>query len=561
VNFVIYIVRKWKSLFPVNLFLSLFLLICLSGCGDNVQLPSANQLSEFENAGPLQPEVDIDQLVKARTGTGPYQVVPNDLLELQIPAILRLVNVGQLDSPELLKPYLCRAYEDGTITLPIIGKVQASGKTLAEIETVIANAYYPRWYSVELPSIVARVAKYYTVKVSIVGAVTNPGTYELQSDQMSLVTLIMMAGGIVDEGAAVIRITHQQNAVADADKAEVPRETPTQLENTLLQALQELQQVTEQAPVQVIERPAQLQTVAPILPADYPETGQVEVQLAFCQFSQPETTGLLTMKHNKTILLTEQLDISSEIQRRAVIEKLAQKDSRFSTQEVNYRLCELAELLKPGSDRYNSDSQTAYAHTNSTDKINTSDSKPNTFSDEVLVNDLLKILELEKSLGMQETTNLGKMNESKTLILPIKGFNIPFADVALQEGDSIEVERLELPLVTVVGLVNKPGNFEYPPDVQYNLMQALGFAGGLNQAAEPRYATVYRLKADGEIVSAAFEFQKDSGLTDGSNVLIKPGDIVAVEHTPRTRTNLFLDRVFRINMGLYVPISDITGND
>jgi len=27
-----------------------------------------------------------------------------------------------------------------------------------------------------------------------------------------------------------------------------------------------------------------------------------------------------------------------------------------------------------------------------------------------------------------------------------------------------------------------------------------------------------------------------------------------VEHTPRTRTKLFLDRVFRINMGVYVPL-------
>ncbi|MFC1739098.1 SLBB domain-containing protein [Planctomycetota bacterium] len=549
VTYIVRIVRKSKTLFPVNLFLSLFLLICLSGCGDNVRLPSAEQLSEFENAGPLQPEVDISRLVRAKTGTGPYRVVPNDLLELQIPAVLRLVNVGQLDSPELLKPYFCRAYEDGTITLPIIGKVRASGKTLAEIETIITNAYYPRWYSVELPSIVARVAKYYTVKVSIVGAVQSPGTYELRSDQMSLVSLIMRAGGIVDVGAATIRITHQQNAVAV--KADALRESLDEI----------LQQVTEQAPVQVIERPTQLQTVAPIPPADYPETGQAEVQLAFSQLSAPETNGLLTMKHNDTVILTEQLDISSEIQRQAVIEKLAQKGPRFATKEANYRLCELAELLKPGSGRYNSDSQTVYANTNSTGKINTSNSKPNTFSDEVLEKDLLKILELEKSLGIGETAKLAKDNEPQTLVLPIKGLNIPFADIALQEGDSIEVERLELPLVTVVGLVNKPGNFTYPPDVQYNLMQALGFAGGLNQAAEPRYATVYRLKADGEIVSAAFNFRKGSRLADGSNVLIKPGDIVDVEHTPRTRTKLFLDKMFRINMGLYVPISDIIGSD
>jgi len=369
-----------------------------------VSLPSAEQLAEFENAGPLQPEVDINRLVRAKIGTGPYRVVPNDLLELQIPAILRLVNVGQLDSRELLKPYLCRVYDDGTITLPIIGKVQATGKTLAEIETIITNAYYPRWYSVKRPSIVARVLEYHTAKVSIVGAVRSPGTYELRSDQMSLVSLIMRAGGIVNDGAAVIRVTHND---------------------------------------------------------------------------QPDSAA------------------------------------RQEGDSISAHLKHLLNVLGPG--------------------------------------------------GATETTDVtdseGRLGETEPIVLPVKGLNIPFADLALREGDAIEVERLELPLVTVVGLVNKPGNFPYPPDIQYNLMQALAFAGGFNQAAEPRYTTVYRQKADKTIVNATFKVIDGSKLTYASNVLIKPGDIVAVEHTPRTRTNLFLERVFRINMGLYVPISDIIGGD
>src|SRR4030042_227174 len=58
---------------------------------------------------------------------------------------------------------------------------------------------------------------------------------------------------------------------------------------------------------------------------------------------------------------------------------------------------------------------------------------------------------------------------------------------------------------TVLGLVNKPNAFPYPPDVQYNLMEALAFAGGFNMAADPRYASVYRLKQDGTIASAIFK--------------------------------------------------------
>jgi hypothetical protein len=162
-----------------------------------------------------------------------------------------------------------------------------------------------------------------------------------------------------------------------------------------------------------------------------------------------------------------------------------------------------------------------------------------------------KISVPNKSLRIQRIAETSKFPESESLVLPIKGFNIPFADVALQDGDSVIVERLQQPLFTVMGLVNTPGNFPHPPDVQYTLMQAIGFAGGLNPVVEPRYVTIYRLKRDGKCISATFPIIDRKNLANASNTLIKPGDIVAVEHTPRTRTALFLDRVFRINIGTY----------
>jgi protein involved in polysaccharide export with SLBB domain len=122
------------------------------------------------------------------------------------------------------------------------------------------------------------------------------------------------------------------------------------------------------------------------------------------------------------------------------------------------------------------------------------------------------------------------------------------------------VERLQPPLFTVIELVNSPGNFPYPPDVQYTLMQAIGFAGGLNPVAEPRYVTIYRLKRDGTCISATFPIKGKSKLADASNTLIKPGDIIAVEHTPRTRTALFFDRTFRISIGTYWRLNNDDGN-
>ena len=167
------------------------------------------------------------------------------------------------------------------------------------------------------------------------------------------------------------------------------------------------------------------------------------------------------------------------------------------------------------------------------------------------------MLTQEKSLSEEEITKLQEGHNDRTIVLPVKGLNIPFADVALNEGDSVIVEPLRVPLFSVVGLVNRPGNFPYPAEVRYNLIQALAFAGGLDRDAEPRYATIYRLKADGTIASASFQVvnvANGSQLTEALNVPVKPYDIVAVEHTQRTRTTAFLHRMFSVHVGAYAPV-------
>ena len=172
--------------------------------------------------------------------------------------------------------------------------------------------------------------------------------------------------------------------------------------------------------------------------------------------------------------------------------------------------------------------------------------------------------DLRKSHEIAGHLKSANSQESRSIILPVKGLNIPFADVALQDGDRVIVERLQEPMITVVGLVNRAGNFPYRPDVEYNLMQALGFAGGLNLSAEPRYATVYRLAEDGTTVSAVFNIAgiaKSIDPTGALSIALKPYDVIAVEHTPRTRTKVFWDRVFRFYISTHITSEDIFGEN
>jgi protein involved in polysaccharide export with SLBB domain len=135
------------------------------------------------------------------------------------------------------------------------------------------------------------------------------------------------------------------------------------------------------------------------------------------------------------------------------------------------------------------------------------------------------------------------------MALPVEGLNRPFKNVALEPGDAVDVVRLDPQRFTVVGLVKNPGAFEYPPTVEkYNLMQALAVAGGVNDIADPRFVTVYREAPSGELVSASFPLEGDKPV-DAPSIEIKPGDVVAVEQTGRTRTRLLMSDVLRFTVG------------
>jgi len=148
-----------------------------------------------------------------------------------------------------------------------------------------------------------------------------------------------------------------------------------------------------------------------------------------------------------------------------------------------------------------------------------------------------------------------------TLVLPVTGFNIPFRDVALCEGDTVVVEHVQEPLFSVLGLVNRPGNFPYPQNAQYNVAQAIAFAGGLHPVADPRYVTIYRLAEDQSVIRVPFRLIEDDQFTDALKTEIRPGDVVAVEKTLRTRTNMMIHNMLRFNMGVYVTGRDLWQND
>jgi polysaccharide export outer membrane protein len=139
----------------------------------------------------------MDGMIRAKIATGPYRVLPGEVIELTMPAILQVVTSQPGNPGDEVQPYRARVSEAGTITLPAVGEILVAGHSLTEIEASITDAYYPA-YAKKRPSVYVEVVKPKLYRVSIGGAVTTPGVYKLQADEMSLVTLLMKAGGIAD---------------------------------------------------------------------------------------------------------------------------------------------------------------------------------------------------------------------------------------------------------------------------------------------------------------------------------------------------------------------------
>ncbi|MCH8194099.1 MAG: polysaccharide biosynthesis/export family protein [Planctomycetes bacterium] len=483
-------VRLWYVLLSL-------VMASIVGCSDNVKLPTPQELIEFETLGRSEPAVDISRLVKARLESGPYHVVPGEVLELTMPSILQIVTVDEPDLRETT-PFVCRISDSGMITLPVVGELEVTGLSLAEIEAKVTDAYHPK-YARTRPSVLAKVLEHKTYKVSIGGAVNVPGIYELAWDQMTMVSLLMQAQGLdvglLGEGAAVIRIDRTQHAPIG------------RTENMRITGSHSGSRHASQS----LSHPP---------------------QLTFRPDRKNSTTGILTIRREGRTVVSARLSIESVGQRQRLLHQAIQIEPTLSTLELDEQISLLATRL----------TQTNVGATRMLAGLGTD---TDAFADPLPETDLAP--------GNGEPPSL----PDDAIILPIRGLNIPFTDVVLHEGDAVTVEPLKIERFTVIGLVKNQGNFEYPRDQQYTLSEALAFAGGLDAAANPRYAVIYRLDSQGQIQHVTYNINKsknDTHLASPMTVRIKPGDIVAVEHTRRTRTKLILDRLFRVNLGAYVPI-------
>jgi polysaccharide biosynthesis/export protein len=123
------------------------------------------------------------------TPTAGTRIGPNDELA-----------VGVFEAPELDRTV--RVAGSGMISLPLLGEVRAAGLTPRELELLLEESF--RTSYIRDPHVSVRITDLQSRAVSVLGAVSRPGVFQL-AEPRPLLQVIALAGGLAREaGAAVI---------------------------------------------------------------------------------------------------------------------------------------------------------------------------------------------------------------------------------------------------------------------------------------------------------------------------------------------------------------------
>lgn len=120
-----------------------------------------------------------------------YKIGSKDLLEIKV-----------YELPELNQTV--RVAEDGTVSLAVIGKVQASGLTAQELEKKLAAILDEKYTKNAHVTVIIREHQ----KIAVIGAVGRPGLYEM-AGQTSLLQILSEAGGLTPQAGKEIHIMRQ----------------------------------------------------------------------------------------------------------------------------------------------------------------------------------------------------------------------------------------------------------------------------------------------------------------------------------------------------------------
>jgi polysaccharide biosynthesis/export protein len=189
--------------------LSLLLLASLAACGvstsQSVRSGTARAVTSTTELGAPDTRADSG----AYTGTSEYRVGSQDLLEISVFQVSDLQRTVRVNS-------------NGQISLPLIGVIQAGGKTVQELEVEIAGMLTESY--LQNPQVSVFVKEFTSQRITMEGAIKKPGIYPI-TGRTSLLQAIAMAEGVTElanlDGVVVFRMVDGQKMAAAFSLAQI----------------------------------------------------------------------------------------------------------------------------------------------------------------------------------------------------------------------------------------------------------------------------------------------------------------------------------------------------
>ncbi|MEM8976517.1 MAG: polysaccharide biosynthesis/export family protein [Pseudomonadota bacterium] len=139
--------------------------------------------------------------------TAAYRIGPSDVLEVsvfKVPELSKTVQVASL----------------GTISLPLLGEVPAAGRTARDIEQELTQKLKATY--LQRPQVIVLVKEFNSQRVTVEGAVVEPGVYPIMGS-LSLLQLIATAKGFSKNADTTVTIFRGSRGRRLATKFDVSR--------------------------------------------------------------------------------------------------------------------------------------------------------------------------------------------------------------------------------------------------------------------------------------------------------------------------------------------------
>lgn len=131
----------------------------------------------------------------AQEASAEYKIGPKDLLEISVLGVTEINRV------------VVRVSEEGRITLPLLGEIGVGDLTKFEVERKLAALAGER--IVLKPQVTVHILEYLSRRVSVVGAVENPGPFELLG-RRTVLSVLSEAGGLTRDAGEEIIVLRQR---------------------------------------------------------------------------------------------------------------------------------------------------------------------------------------------------------------------------------------------------------------------------------------------------------------------------------------------------------------